>query len=275
MDIPGIYPGYRGAGCGRIKRVNVPHTVEKIGYAAFSYCEKLQEVIFGGNKVIFLAPGCFVGSNSINDIRLDSVHYKTFQGCIIDKDNNVFFCIQSQIKDKLTIDSGIYIYPYAYYEKINVKELNVKTVKIGAFAFEKCKIDNLLFDELVSDIGERSFGQVRLKKVVIPEKMRIENSWNNSFEEKTAIFVSQTDYEFFKNKKNWINKIIWCPFATKKLDLLCGNACVDFILKDDGGNRNDKDLIWVFELVNYLEDEVGISTRVFYYKSNLLRYLDI
>lgn len=258
------------AGCGRIKRISVPHTVEKVGYAAFSYCKKLQEIIFNGNNIIFLAPGCFVGSNSIDNIKLDSMQYKTFQGCIIDKDNNVFFCIQSQIKNKLTINSGIYIYPYAYYEKINVKELNVKTVKIGAFAFEKCKIVNLLLDEVVNDIGERSFGQVRLKKVVIPENMKIENSWRNSFEEKTAVFVSQSNHEFFINGKNWMNKIIWYPFAAKKRDLSCGNACVDFILKEKRGSQNGKELIWIFELVNYLEDEVGINTKVFYYKSNLM-----
>lgn len=256
------------AHCGRIKSVCVPHTVEKIGYAAFSYCKKLQEIIFDGDKVIFLAPGCFVGSNNIDDIKLDSIQYKASHGCIIDKDNNVFFCIHSQIKDNLTIDSGIYIYPYAYYEKIDVIELCVKTVKIGSFAFEKCKIDKLLLDEVVNDIGERSFGQVRLKKVVIPEKLKIENSWNNSFEEKTAIFVSQSNYEFFMNEKIWMDKIIWYPFAAKKMDLLCGNACVDFILKAAGGN--DKDLIWISELVNYLEDDVGIRTRVFYYKSNLM-----
>lgn len=258
------------AGCGRMKRVSVPHTVEKIGYAAFSYCEKLQEIIFDGNKVMFLAPGCFVGSNRIEDIKLDSVQYKTFQGCIIDKDRNVFFCIQSQIKDKFIIDSGIYIYPYAYYEKMNVKELHIKTVKIGAFAFEKCRIENLFFDEAVNDIGERSFGQVRLKKVVIPEKMKIKNSWNNSFEEKTAVFVGQSNYEIFMNEKNWMNKMIWYPFASKKIDLLCGNACVDFILKEKGGNRKGKDLIWISELVNYLEDEIGISTKVFYYNSKLM-----
>lgn len=127
-----------------ITSVTIPASVEKIGTAAFAYCDHLKSVTFEGTALKEIPQGAFGYCATLSDITLpqgiESIGYMSFYEC-----------------SSLT--------------SVNIP---VGVTKIGASAFEGCSaLAAATLPEGLVTIGYQAFYRcIAIKKVVIPSTVR-------------------------------------------------------------------------------------------------------
>lgn len=260
------------SGNGHICELKLPGTIQSIKYGAFSGCKNLEEILFEKNNVEKIEGGCFYGCNKLTKIHLDNGKYYIQNNCIIDDNRGIVYYFGARDVETIILDDIDYIYPYAFYEKLNVESLDINVLKIGSYAFENCIIKELNIGAKVLDIGERSFGNSQLEKVFLnSEKESVPEIWNNTFPNETLFFVHERKQDYFLKSRDWHGKNVWSIIGSKKDNVLCGSACVEYILgmemKDKAFNKT---LFWMLDIARTLDEFFKGSVSVNYYNSKLM-----
>lgn len=127
-----------------ITKITIPATIEKIGTAAFSYNNKLKEVVFAEGSA------------------LEEISWGSFAYCL----NLKTFTVPSSVK---TVD-GMAFYGCDYLEDINFPA-GLERINVGAFA-ECTRLASVNLPEGLISVGESAFYRcTSLESIVLPDGM--------------------------------------------------------------------------------------------------------
>lgn len=150
--------------CDNLKTIAVPDSVQSIDNYAFAYCDNLSSVTFTENSQL----GGIYTSAFYNDTSLTSISIPVgvqeigdyaFYGCAALTE--VDFAENSQLK-------GIYDYAFAY-SGVSEFVMPVGLLNIGTSAFQGAKLDMLVCNDAVVEIGDYAFADCGLSNTTTLE----------------------------------------------------------------------------------------------------------
>lgn len=210
---------YAFGACKKLKKIEIPENVRKIGEGAFQIDESLKEVIFKTNSCTISA-SAFSGCESLEKINLPDNLYKIstclFDGCKSLKE----IILPSKLSDingsafaysglkKISIPSSITrIGNSAFSDCIFLKEVYFEDTKnvidINKYIFDNCQnLEKIKFSGEVVELNKTCFRNCHsLKIIVLPlvqQKLDI-----NLFENNPEIYMYQETYD---NNKEFAKK---------------------------------------------------------------------
>jgi hypothetical protein len=144
--------------CYELQRVSMPSTLERIGYAAFSYCSNLRIISIPGS-VKYIGGWAFERCEQLSSVTLaegvDSIEYCAFYNC----SNLQSIKLPKSVK---YISSGVFEYCYGLSEVVLSEGLD----SIAQSAFYGC--ENLYYITIpstVNHIGSNAFGSTNMQHV--------------------------------------------------------------------------------------------------------------
>ena len=150
--------------CDNLTAIAVPDGVQSIDNYAFAYCDNLAAVTFGENSQLSgIYKSAFYDNRSLTSIRIpdgvQEIGDYAFYGCAALTD--VYSSENSQIK-------GIYDYAFAY---SGVTEFTMPggLLDIGTSAFQGAKLDTLVCNDAIVEIGDYAFADCGLSKTTVLE----------------------------------------------------------------------------------------------------------
>lgn len=253
--------------------LKLPETIQCIKYGAFLGCQNLEEISFKKNNLEKIESGCFYGCNKLKKIHLDDGKYYIQNNCIMDGIRGIVYYFGAMNVETIILDDVDYIYPYAFYEKLDAESLYINASKIGSYAFENSIIKELHIGAKVLDIGERSFWNSQIAKVFLDaENESAPEIWNNTFPKETLFLTLERKQNYFLKNRDWQEKNVWSIIGKKKGDILCGSACVGYILEMEKKKEIfNKRLFWMLDIARTLDENFKGSVTVNYYNSQLMR----
>lgn len=262
--------------CNHLLEFKLPRSVEKIGYFALASCKNLKTLDLSGGGIKYLGIGCFYGCNNLGYVNLVSKFYTVEDGLIKDQFGNVFFCIKEIRNDLYKLSDCGYVYPYAFLSRISADRLILNVKKVGSFAFLNCSFKELIMEDGIMNIGEGCFVNCNVCRIYVQILKVVPEIWKNSFEMSAMVILPNQKYcEIFSENPIWANYNLCYVICPKNTDVLCGSACVEYILQSYKGVSFDrgilrKDLMWVPELATTLSSSGEITTTLFCYDSKLM-----
>lgn len=263
-------------GCNELQNVELPENLKKVGYFAFGNCKILRSIAFHNNSVEHLCATCFYGCNALDTVSINSDNYSVKSGLLFDKVGNIFFCVNKIQGTSMYKIESKYIYPYAFFARVDVEKLELNVTKIGSFAFQNCNIGEVFNSTNIKDIGEKSFVESNIRKVFFPSIDIVPSVWKNSFDLNTfVILASEKNKESFSGSRNWDSYNLCVILVSKNEKTLCGSACVEYIIAANKSSENFKTLVnpnmlWVTEISMAIEQHLDAKTSLFYYQSLLM-----
>ena len=237
--------------CTHVEKIILPSSLKEIRFGVFVDCLSLKEIIYEGEKLHRVRSGAFIGCEKLRKIKFTGNDYfKTDENCLKTANNDIIYYYGSMERCAIyELPECKYIYPYAYYKKLNASVLIIpdSVRKIGSNAFEGCQLKKIILGESVRDIGEKSFYGTAAHSVRIASK-KYPETWKNSFDEIAEIIVLE-----------------------KKEDMLCGSACLRYLANKSGVKFTDiPNMEWMAELGIYLISEFRWSVKMVYHDSRLM-----
>lgn len=207
------------SGCSGIKSIIIPSEVTEIGFAAFSYCDNLYEVIFEeGSKITSINNNTFQNCVSLTNIILpDSV---TTLG------SSVFSGCSSITKLPFSSNSSIQSFGQNCFSNclgLTNLELPCNITSLSLGAFSGCtNLEKVIFEEgiQIETIGASTFnGCTSLKEITIPNGVRSIGYYafygcNNLSTIYIPESVTSIDYQAFNN---CLNLAIFTEFESKPI----------------------------------------------------------
>lgn len=256
-----------------IEYIELPMSIKYIGYGAFINCKKLCKIYIYGDSLKDIKSGAFVGCDKLIEIVIkNGEKYFIQDSFLMDNKGIIFYFGNKRFINKMRLPSCEYIYPFAFYNRLNCKNLIIGCKKVGALSFEGCSISNIKIIGDIHDFGERCFYEVNLLEVDISRSKVVPEFWKNSFIESVTFFVKKDIQKKYMHDNMWRDKNILSAMGTKSERILCGETCADYILKMSGISlykykyRN----YWIMDLARNLQECCGYTTHIYYYNSRLM-----
>ena len=150
--------------CDNLTTIAVPDGVQSIDNYAFAYCDNLATVTFGENSQLGgIYKSAFYNNLSLTSIAIpdgvQEIGDYAFYGCAALTD--VTFSENSQIK-------GIYDYAFAY-SGLTEFTMPAGLLDIGTSAFQGAKLDTLVCNDAVIEIGDYAFADCGLANTTVLE----------------------------------------------------------------------------------------------------------
>ena len=150
--------------CDNLTTIAVPDGVQSIDNYAFAYCDNLATVTFGENSQLGgIYKSAFYNNLSLTSIAIpdgvQEIGDYAFYGCAALTD--VAFSENSQIK-------GIYDYAFAY-SGLTEFTMPAGLLEIGTSAFQGAKLDTLVCNDAVIEIGDYAFADCGLANTTVLE----------------------------------------------------------------------------------------------------------
>ena len=261
-------------GCDELKSIVFQSSLRKIGYAAFGMCKKLESIRIESKMISFFAPGCIRGCHNLKELFIQSEKYKVKNCCVVEDECNILFGRFGE--NESVFDEHIsYIYPYAFEGKLETAHLQLSAKKIGAFAFQDSIIGELTFSDGIEDIGEKSFANVQIEKVLFnnsPDFM-IPDIWKNSFEESVILLIPQSALSQVVDNRDWRELNVYARIGIGTRGLSCGNACLHYLSEKDHFEYpilDSRNGVWIFEIAKQLSYNKHWNIAIYYYDSKLM-----
>lgn len=136
-----------------ITQINVPESVEHIGYDPFIYCESLVNI----------------------SVDPDNSKYSSLNGVLFNKDQTEIICYPYGLKGAYTVPDGVIKINRAFSYCENLTDITIpdSVTEIGASAFRYCiSLTDIVIPNSVTEIGEEAFyGCEKLENITIPNSV--------------------------------------------------------------------------------------------------------
>lgn len=263
-------------GCTKITEIKLKKALKYVGYGAFIHCQNLVHIVFEGSAIEKIAAGIFYGCPKIQSIALPpDADYFTEEQCLKDTKKNILFYFGTKnLHNTYCVPKSDYIYPFAFYERLCVKDVIIRQRKIGAYAFEHCSIERVVLEKDIRDIGERSFRYADVEYVEVRASNFLPEIWDNSFDNKTCFVVPFECQNNYVASRDWRKLNVWSVIMKKKAEISCGNACLDYIAEKEKFDRRAvpyRPQFWITELAVIMKQCFPCDTSIIYYNSRLMQ----
>ena len=156
-------------GCGALLSINLPAAVTKIGQGLFKNCTSLEEVVFNGNALEFIAMNAFAGCSSLTKFVLPalsgsfSLGASAFSGC-------------SSLAGIVLPDYVKTIPDNAFLDCVSLETVLMQSDAagtVGASAFAGCvKLKNVTLSDGITQIKQKAFlNCAALEQITLPQSL--------------------------------------------------------------------------------------------------------
>lgn len=232
-------------GCGALLSINLPAAVTKIGQGLFKNCTSLEEVVFNGNALEFIAMNAFAGCSSLTKFVLPalsgsfSLGASAFSGC-------------SSLAGIVLPDYVKTIPDNAFLDCVSLETVLMQSDAagtVGASAFAGCvKLKNVTLSDGITQIKQKAFlNCAALEQITLPQSLtKLGNGsttsnagYGNVFENCVSLKeitlpegVSIIDVATFKNCESLSKVTVSGALTLIREDAFEGCGNVEFCLAD-------------------------------------------